>query len=449
MDHLSEQYEHGAQSNAGKMAELAYTDSLTGLFNRRYLEERLTRLVKERDEDPAPFAFGILDLDGFKPINDLFGHAAGDDILFQIGQRLKSCLPKTSIAARLGGDEFAVLLPLVFNNRQAAVVGEAIRDVISAPYDLDGRTVQVSSCIGLTLYPYGGRNSTEILNSADSALYRSKKQGRAAITIYTDEIAKEMKRLTEIEQALRRAIKLNQVRPYYQPVVEVETGSLKGFEALARWTDSALGAITPDMFIQLAEDRGFIGTLSKSLLAQAAKFAANWSDDLFLSFNLSSAELIDPTTALDVISIINRAGLNPRRLELEITETAIIADPDLAKENINNLRMAGIRVALDDFGTGQSSLARLREFKFDKLKIDRSFISNILDDPTTEHIVRAIVEMCRAMDISVVAEGIEYKGQAEILANLGCQLGQGYYYGKAMHPDEIVQKSRLLNAASA
>ncbi len=414
------------------MVELAYTDSLTGLANRRRLEDTIERLIAERADDPAPFAIGILDLDGFKPINDLFGHAAGDTILKQIAQRLSSCLPKGGLAARLGGDEFAFVLPYTFTESDAYDVGDAVRDVLSAPYDLGERFVRLSGSFGFAIHPFGGDTYSDIMGSADTALYRSKKRGRNQITIYSNAVADEMKRATQIEQALRQAITSGDVKPHFQPIVDITTGCVIGFEALARWTDKELGFVPPDVFIPLAEERGFVALLSDSLLKQAATAALSWQDELFLSFNLSSMQLMDPTTADSVLNIINSVGLPPERLELEITETAIMGDPEMAFEIVEKLRAEGVRLSLDDFGTGQSSLGRLRDFNFDKVKIDRSFISSIEDDRPSEHIIRAIIAMCAGLDLKVIAEGIEDDGQEKMLLELGCQSGQGYLYSKAM-----------------
>ncbi len=420
------------------MIELAYSDSLTGLPNRRRLEECINDLIRDRAEDPAPFTVGILDLDGFKPINDLFGHSAGDEILKQIAHRLKTCLPVGALAARLGGDEFALVLPLVFSERDAIATAEAIRDVISAPYDLGDHTVRLSGSFGLAVHPFGGDTFAEIMGSADTALYRSKNRGRNEITVYSSAVADEMKRATQIEQALRQAIITRQVKPHFQPIVHIDSGKVVGFEALARWTDSELGFVPPDVFILIAEERGFIASLSELLLTQAAKVALQWPDELFLSFNLSTTQLMDPTTGDKVLEIIKRVGLPADRLELEITETAIMGDPDIAREIVEQLRANGIRMSLDDFGTGQSSLGRLRDFNFDKVKIDRSFISSIQHDRPAEHIIKAIIAMCAGLNLKVIAEGIEEGEQADMLLDLGCRSGQGYLYAKAMGVEETL-----------
>lgn len=421
-----------AETEAPDLQSAAYSDPLTGLGNRRRLMDKVRKLAAERADDPAPFTIGIANIDGFKPINDLFGHAAGDEILCQVAHRLRACLPDGGFVARIESDEFAFVLPLVFEKKGAEKIGRMFKDVLSAPYDLGDRNVRLSASFGFAVYPFAGEQFAELLKSADTALYRSKRRGRGQITVYSEEIAEEMRRGTQIEQALRRAIIADEVAVHFQPIVRLADGSIQGFEALARWTDRELGFVSPGVFIPLAEERGFIDSLTETLLKKAAETAKHWPSDIFLSFNLSSAQLIDPATAFNAMAILNRVGLDPRRLELEITETAMMSDPEIAAKVVDELRAVGIRVSLDDFGTGQSSLGRLRDFVFDKVKIDRSFVSEITVDKSAEHIVRAILAMCEGLDLAVIAEGIETEEQARKLMELGCRTGQGWLYGKAV-----------------
>ncbi|MBC7311520.1 MAG: EAL domain-containing protein, partial [Rhizobium sp.] len=279
-------------------------------------------------------------------------------------------------------------------------------------------------------YPFAGADFEELMKSAETALYRSKRRGRGQITVYSREIAQEMKRATQLEQALRNAIITDNVDVHFQPIVSLADNRVLGFEALARWNDPDLGFVSPAIFVPLAEERGFIDMLSETLLRKAAEATLAWPRELFLSFNLSSAQLMDPRTASNTLSILSAVGFDPRRLELEITETAVMTSADTARRIINDLRQAGIRISLDDFGTGQSSLGRLRDFTFDKVKIDRAFVSAISTDRTSEHIIKAIVTMCEGLDLEVVAEGIETASEAEKLRRLGCGMGQGYYFGR-------------------
>lgn len=413
-----------------------YTDKLTGLGNRARLVSRIDKLLAERVLDPAPFTVGIANLDGFKPINDLFGYDVGDRILAQIAHRLKTLLPAGASCARMRADEFGLLLPMINDEESATEFGKLIGDVLSAPYDLGERSVRLSSSFGFAIYPFAGDDSETIVQSADTALYKSKSRGRNQITVYSEDIADQIKEGAKIEQALRRAITSNDINVHFQPIIDLQTEIPMGFEALARWTDIELGTVRPDIFIPLAEERGFIDTLTDLLLRKAVKISQTWPEGMFLSFNLSSAQLVDPSTASSIIKILDRARVDARSVEMEITETAMISDLDSAGRIISELRGSKIGISLDDFGTGQSSLGRLRDFAFDKIKIDRSFVSKICDDEPTAHIVQAILAMCKGLDLVAVAEGIETKEQAQMLKEMGCSYGQGYLYGKPCDGEE-------------
>ncbi|AXV14549.1 GGDEF-domain containing protein [Neorhizobium sp. SOG26] len=418
------------QVSHNELQAMAYSDPLTGLGNRYRLRDKVRLLAAERAQDPAPFTICIANLDGFKPINDLFGAEAGDEILCQVAHRLKACIPDGATVTRHDGDEFAFVLPLIFERQGAERIGQMIRDVLSAPYDLGDRNVRLSASFGFAVYPFAGEEFEELLKSAETALYRSKRRGRGQITVYSREIAQEMKRATQLEQALRNAVIADAVDVHFQPIVRIHDGAVVGFEALARWMDPDIGSVSPAVFVPLAEERGFIDALSETLLRKAAEAALSWPRELFLSFNLSSAQLMDPGTTDTILSTLARVGLDPRRLELEITETAVMTSADTASRIIADLRNHGVRISLDDFGTGQSSLGRLRDFTFDKVKIDRAFISQITTDRASEHIVKAIIAMCDGLNLAVVAEGIEQKADADKLKQLGCGMGQGYYYGR-------------------
>ena len=368
------------QVSQNELQAMAYSDPLTGLGNRYRLRDKVRLLAAERSQDPAPFTICIANLDGFKPINDLFGIEAGDEILCQVAHRLKACMPDGATVTRHDGDEFAFVLPLVFERTGAERIGQMMKDVLSAPYDLGDRNVRLSASFGFAIYPFAGEEFEELLKSAETALYRSKRRGRSQITVYSREIAQEMKRATQLEQALRTAVIADAVDAHFQPIVRLRDGAVLGFEALARWIDSDLGFVSPSVFVPLAEERGFIDALSEMLLRKAAEAAQSWPRELFLSFNLSSAQLMDPGTSDSILSTLARVGLDPHRVELEITETAVMTSADTAHRIITDLRGRGVRISLDDFGTGQSSLGRLRDFTFDKVKIDRAFVSQITTD---------------------------------------------------------------------
>ncbi|MEX3007161.1 putative bifunctional diguanylate cyclase/phosphodiesterase [Hoeflea sp. TYP-13] len=447
---MSVELTSGQSKTMGGVDAVSYTDPLTGLGNRVRLRDKISKLIQERSLDPAPFTIGLVNLDGFRPINDLFGHAAGDDILCQVAHRLRACMPPGAVVMRLESDAFAFVLPLVFDERGAVKVSDLFKDVLSAPYDLGKRTVRLSSSFGFAIYPYAGEDYAQLMESADTALYRSKRRGRGQVTVYSVDIAEEMKRATQLEQALRRAIIADEVDVHFQPIVDISNGYPIGFEALARWHDDELGFVSPATFIPLAEERGIIEPLTETMLKKAAQAALSWPDDKFLSFNLSSAQLVDPSTHGKIMSIIQSVGLDPHRLELEITETAMMADPDIANSIIDSLRAEGVSISLDDFGTGQSSLGRLREIALDKVKIDRSFVSEITRDRPSEHIIKAIIALCDGLDLKVVAEGIETSEQAGKLLELGCVTGQGYFYGKpmsALHIQEYLHSIGIARTA--
>lgn len=415
--------------------DLAFTDPLTGLGNHRRFFDKVERLIADRSDDPAPFAVGILDLDGFKPINDLFGHKAGDDILIQVAMRLRASMDSHSTVCRIGADEFAFLYPMVFSEEAVTERARMLIEILSAPYDVGERTARLSASAGCSLF-YSGEETTDILlNKAETALYHAKRSGRGKVVVYTREMEEAAKRVTRIEQALRRAVSAGEVEPHFQPIVDLGTRRTIGFEALARWSDPDLGPVSPAVFIPIAEERGIIGPLSQLVLRKATEAARGWPGDLFLSFNLSPSQLVDQNTGLHILSILQRTGFDPRRLEIEITETGLMNDPVSAEKIVEDLRRVGIRVSLDDFGTGQSSLGRLREFNFDKLKIDRAFVSSILEDRPSEHIIRAILAMCEGLGMDVVAEGIEQEAQADRLVQFGCAGGQGYLFGKPANAD--------------
>ena len=425
----------GGQTNNREASDQALTDPLTGLGNQRRFFDKVDRLISDRADDPAPFTVGIIDLDGFKPINDLFGHKAGDEILVQVALRLRAAMDGQSAVTRVGADEFAFLFPMVFSEEAATERSKMLIEILSAPYDVGERTARLSASVGCSLF-YSGDETTEVLvGKAESALYQAKRSGRGRVVVYTREMEEAAKRVTRIEQALRRAVSAGEVEPHFQPIVDLATRRTIGFETLARWNDRDLGFVSPAVFIPIAEERGIIGQLSQLVLRKAAEAARAWPDDLFLSFNLSPSQLVDQNTGQHILSILDRTGFEPRRLEIEITETGLMSDPASAEKIVNDLRAHGIRVSLDDFGTGQSSLGRLREFQFDKLKIDRAFVASILDDRPSEHIIRAILAMCEGLGMDVVAEGIEEEAQAERLVQFGCGGGQGYLFGKPANAD--------------
>jgi predicted signal transduction protein with EAL and GGDEF domain len=340
-----------------------------------------------------------------------------------------------STVTRIGADEFAFLYPLVFSEDAARDRAKMLIEILSAPYDVGERTARLSASVGCSLFHLGDETTEILIHKAETALYHAKRSGRGRVVVYTHEMEEAAKRVTRIEQALRRAVSAGEVEPHFQPIVDLRTRRTVGFETLARWTDRDLGSVSPVVFIPIAEERGIIGPLSQLVLRKATEAARNWPKDLFLSFNLSPSQLVDQNTGLHILAILDRTGFDPRRLEIEITETGLMSDPASAEKIVEDLRRCGIRVSLDDFGTGQSSLGRLREFHFDKLKIDRAFVASILEDRPSEHIIRAILAMCEGLGMDVVAEGIEQEAQADRLVQFGCGGGQGYLFGRPVDAD--------------
>ena len=418
------------KESRAELVSLAYTDRLTRLGNQQRMMEKFKSMADDRRQGDKGFLVGVADMDGMKPINDLYGFEGGDEILKQCAQRLSAAIDEDGFVFRIRGDEFGFLMPEIKDQDGAKHIGKILQEVLNAPFDLDGRTVRLSGSFGFALFPDAGHSYEAVMKNIESALYHSKRGGRGRITVFSKEIEDIILENARMEQALRRAIANNEVRPHFQPIISLQDGKLLGFEALARWIDAEHGFVSPAKFIPLAEERGIIAALTDKLLFHAAKVASGWPDDVFLSFNLSSVQLVDPNTATDIIQTIKKAGLPAHRLEIEVTETAMMSDPETASMIIDELHTAGIRISMDDFGTGQSSLGRLRELKLDKVKIDRAFIMAIGEDKPAEHIVRAILEMCAGLDLTVVAEGIEEMNQAESLKRYGCHAGQGYLFGK-------------------
>ncbi len=426
---------YGRHNGSEDPTELAYTDPLTGLGNQRRFFDKVERLICERADDPAPFAVGILDLDGFKPINDLFGRRAGDDILQQAAMRLRASMDLHSTVTRVGADEFAFLCPMVFSEEAISDRAHMLIEILSAPYDVGERTARLSASVGCSLLHSGDETADLLISKAETALYQAKRSGRGGVVVYTREMEEAAKRVTRIEQALRRAVSAGEVEPHFQPIVNLYDRRVVGFETLARWHDRDIGYVSPSTFIPIAEERGIIGPLSQLVLRKATEAARAWPEELFLSFNLSPSQLVDQNTGLHILSILQRTGFDPRRLEIEITETGLMTDPASAEKIVEDLRRVGIRVSLDDFGTGQSSLGKLREFHFDKIKIDRAFVSSINRDKPSEHIIRAILAMCEGLGMEVVAEGIEDELQADRLMQFGCAGGQGFLFGRPCNAD--------------
>jgi len=415
---------------------LAQHDPLTGLPNRRRLLEAFPDLSRSVKGDNFR-AIMMLDLDGFKPINDVYGHAFGDSLLRSFADRLAETVGDNGLVARLGGDEFAVVSPIFKDKMEATGFARRLLTRIGDPFELGARQILLGSGIGIALYPNDGHAITELLRRADIALYRAKSSGRSTYRFFEIDMDASILHRTLLEQRLRQAIAEREVKAYYQPIMDMQSGRVAGFEALARWTDSDFGKVPPLQFIPIAEDCGMISELTQHLLADACEAARTWPEELYLSFNLSPVQLQDPSLPAQVGAILERHGLAPDRLVLEITETSLVRNPEAAKSILTQLSETGVSIALDDFGAGHSSLSYLRDFPIGTVKIDKSFTERMLIDKQCAAIVEAILVLSRGLDINAVAEGIEETDVHEALNSNGCHYGQGFLYAAAIAADDV------------
>lgn len=407
---------------------LARHDPLTGLANRRHFLEELERRLALVGAEQGAFSLMFVDLDRFKPINDVHGHAIGDQLLQVIGSRLSSCLRADSFAARLGGDEFAVLLEGPCERDATAIAARRILHELSAPILVNGLKLTVGASIGVALCPEDGLDAAELLRRGDAAMLRAKEE-RGAFKFFDCSIDEELKSKAALEEELRAAIPNGDIVPYFQPVVRVGTGELAGFEVLARWPHRERGLISPGVFISVAEDAGLIDAMFWALLARACRKALDAPGEFVLAVNISPSQVRDQWFPEKVLRTLRETGFPAHRLEIEVTESAMIGDISRAKSALLSLKNQGVQIALDDFGTGYSSLFLLRELPIDKLKIDRSFVTRITRDRENATIVGALVGLGKALGLKVTAEGVEDEETMIALRQMGCELAQGFFYG--------------------
>jgi diguanylate cyclase (GGDEF)-like protein len=421
---------------------LARHDPLTGLANRRHFLEELDRRLSLVVHEENAFALMFVDLDRFKPINDVHGHAIGDQLLQVIATRLTSCIRDDSFAARLGGDEFAVLIEGPGGREGVASAARRILHELSAPILVNGLKLTVGASIGISLCPEDSSDSAELLQRGDAAMLRAK-EDRGAYKFFDSSIDEELKSKAALETELRSAIPNGDIIPYFQPVVRVDTGELAGYEVLARWPHRLRGMISPVDFIPVAEDAGLVDAMFWALLAQACRKALDAPGEFMLAVNISPSQVRDQWFPEKVLRTLRETGFPPQRLEIEVTESAMIGDVARAKSSLMSLKNQGVRVALDDFGTGYSSLFLLRELPIDKLKIDRSFVARLTTDRENATIVGALVGLGKALGLQVTAEGVEDEETAEALRAMGCEFAQGFLYGAAVElPQYAMQDLR-------
>ena len=425
--------ERTAQAEKARATMVADTDPLTGLANRRAFLRELGVRAGAAGRRGGAFALAMIDLDGFKPINDTFGHAAGDAVLQHVGARLAAAAGAGALVARTGGDEFALALPGIADREAAQRAGAVACGALQAPFFVGGREFRISGCCGLTILRKGDCAVEEALIRADTALYSAKAAGRAGVGVFTPEMGDAHRRRSLVEQALRDEAEQDAIFLVYQPVKDLATGELRAFEALARWDHPQLGRVPPDQFVPLAEQINVIGDLSDRLLAKAAREAVKWAGAVRLSFNVSAIELCTARSAERILAVSAREGLDSERLQIELTETALLVDFEVARRNLGALREAGARIVLDDFGAGHASISYLREMPFDGVKIDGSLVAPLARSQRAQRLLKGVLDLCNSLGMPCVAEQIETEEQALLLRALGCRDGQGFHLSPPLH----------------
>lgn len=420
------------KSAEAQLVHDAFHDALTGLPNRALLADRLEQvLTNSRRHRKDTFALLYLDLDRFKVVNDTLGHAAGDELLQRAAARLAAPLRQGDTVARLGGDEFAIVLPNV-GARDIAKVVERVQAAVSRPIRIGTRELATTASIGVVLGPGAYTEAAEILRDADIAMYRAKAQGPGRYAVFDEAIQEHTVAQLELEADLRGAVERGELRLEYQPILSLVSGRLVGFEALVRWEHPGRGLLAPADFVALAEESGVIVPIGEWVLREAAVQAAAWGGGLTVNVNVSGRQLAHPKFAAHVAAALVASGLEPGRLQLEITESVLLRDPDAAIEVLEALREMGVQLYLDDFGTGYSSFTYLHLFPIDAVKLDRSFVHRMDEDTRNDAIVRALLAMAQSLGLLVVAEGVERTEEAEHLLELGCPFGQGYLFSRPL-----------------
>jgi len=423
------------------ISRLARFDSLTGLHNRASFFERLDHALALARRHDRALALLFVDLDRFKDVNDAFGHLAGDDVLKTLARRLTKAVRDTDTVARLGGDEFIVLAEEVANQVDVNEFGLRLLQVLSEPVVLHGQECLLGASIGVALFPHDGEDATTLLKTADAAMYRAKESGGNSLAFATEVQERPASERMVLGAALRSALELNQFQLLYQPKVSVRTGSLTGVEALVRWQHPEHGLVLPDVFIPIAEDSGLMRQIARWVLSQACLQGCRWRAELphpvRVAVNLSARQFIDGDLVIEVAHALAQTGLPPDLLELEITESMMMAQPERAAETLLEIREMGVHLSIDDFGTGYSSLARLKKFPIESVKIDRSFIGDIASDPDDAAIVAAVIAMAHNLRLRVVAEGVETLEQVRFLRDRNCDEIQGYLISRPIAAEQV------------
>ena len=420
---------------------MAHHDALTGLPNRALFRDRLTHAMAQADRYHQILAVLFLDLDRFKAINDTLGHNVGDELLKLTAERLRSCIRDCDTVARLGGDEFTIIVDDIVEIQDAAVVAQKILDTISQPFNLHGHEVFISVSIGLTLYPNDDENADNLLRNADSAMYRAKEYGRNNFQFYVADMNVKARERLMLESQLRRALDRNEFTLYYQPRVNLFSGRVIGAEALLRWRHPDMGLVPPAQFIPILEDTGMIIPVGEWVLHQASQQNRIWQDlglpRIRMAVNLSVRQFVQKELAGSILAILERVGLSPEYLELEITEDLLLEHNQTNIITLTKLRNQGIHISIDDFGTGYSSLSYLKRLPIDTLKIDQSFLRDIENDPDNKAITSAIIAMAGSLHLNVLAEGVETEEQLAFLRAQGCNEIQGFSFSQPLTAEEF------------
>ncbi len=435
-----------ARRLAQRMSHLAHHDALTGLPNRVLLQDRVQQACDAARRHPGCFAVVFMDLDHFKHVNDSLGHALGDQLLKTVSARLAGALRGADTVCRLGGDEFVMLLPDLAHAGCASEVAERILEAVAQPCWLDGTEVRIGVSLGIALYPQDGEDPATLMKRADTAMYRAKREGRNRFHFHSLAFDHEASVRLQLEADLRRGLAEDRYVLHYQPVVDARSHRLVAVEALVRWNRDGLGLQSPASFIPVAEETGFIVPLGLWILRQACEQLRDWSRDgpapISMAINVSPLQIAQPDFADRVAQTLQATGIEGEQLVFELTESALARDPQASREALLRIKALGIRVAIDDFGTGHSSLAHLKRFPVDTLKIDRAFVRDLETDADSREIVRAMLALAQSLRLQVVAEGVETEGQARLLGEMACPALQGYLFGRPVEPTLIAERLR-------
>lgn len=427
-----------------KLHHIAHHDSLTGLANRHSFTEALE--IEFQKSVNVPFVLMMIDLDRFKPINDTLGHPAGDEVLRKVAQRLHHAVREHDLVARIGGDEFAVIAYDVSDRDTAEDIGRRIVEILARPFIVEGNVAELSASVGIALAPDHGADAETLTQNADVALYSAKADGKNCLAVFEHHLSESVQERRALEAELRRACMRENFRVVYQPVLDAKTGQYAGAEALVRWTAAERGPISPAIFIPIAEELGLVSRIGAFVLRTACTEAASWRNDLTISVNISTVQLLDPRLPQLITQALQESGLPAHRLDIEITETALLSNDELALRSLNQLRDLGVGVSLDDFGTGYSSLSYLHRFPFSRIKIDQSFVQRLPHDIDSASIIRAVAQLGNGLGVKITAEGIETDEQYAFIAEHGCDNMQGYLISK---PIEVTEIHKLFGCADA